>query len=337
LLGVQVHLWKDVWTLIGFIFAAAALSRDLTHPSRAWRVAALLAIAFACAFRHNAISGALPLLLWIGWREIGAWRPLRVAALAVVLTLIALFMAGLPTRDARVRQVHQVWSVVTLWDATAVSLAEERLVFPPLLMQSSLTLEELRGKFADYSNTTVFELGKLRHSLGRPYSEAERSALYALAWQLPSHHSRAYFAHRLRLAELLFGFDRAGLPMHQVLSPGFTQYADNPPVLQPASAARDRVLGWLRQSVATPLFSGWIYLLVAALVALLGMHRRLQHSHAGLAALLALSSLAYALPLALASGSAEFRYLAWPIWASLAAAATLLCAQAQTRAARLGG
>ena len=39
-----------------------------------------------------------------------------------------------------------------------------------------------------------------------------------------------------------------------------------------------------------------------------------------LAAMVALSSLAYALPLALASGSAEFRYLAWPVLATLASA-----------------
>jgi peptidoglycan/LPS O-acetylase OafA/YrhL len=50
-----------------------------------------------------------------------------------------------------------------------------------------------------------------------------------------------------------------------------------------------------------------------------GAVRMARHPRAGLAAAVAASSLAYALPLALASGSAEFRYLAWPVLATLAA------------------
>ena len=41
--------------------------------------------------------------------------------------------------------------------------------------------------------------------------------------------------------------------------------------------------------------------------------------HAALAGAVAASALAYALPLAFVSGSAEFRYLNWPIFAALLA------------------
>lgn len=334
LLGLQVHLWKDLWTLIGFAVAVAALARDIRQPWRAWRMLALLAIAFACAFRHNAISGALPLLLWIAWREVDARKPWRIAALAFAMSMLVLLLAGLPARDARVRPVQQVWSVVTLWDAAAVSLAEDRLVFPALLVNPSLSLDELRGKFVDYSNTTVFELGKLRHSLGREYSDEERAALHSLAWQLPTKHSRAYFAHRLRLAGLLYGLDRKALPAHQVLALGLTQYGDNPVVEAPRGAFNERAVAWLRLAMATPLFAGWIYLLLATMVMAAGLRSALRSGWAGLAAVVATSALAYALPLALAAGSAEFRYLAWPIWASLAALAIFLCALAETRATR---
>ncbi len=324
LLGLQVHLWKDLWTLIGFAVAVAALARDAHQPWRAWRVLALLAIAFACAFRHNAISGAIPLLLWIAWREVGVWKPVRVAALTLGMSLFVLLLAGLPARDARVRPVQQVWSVVTLWDAAAVSLAEDRLVFPALLMQPGLTLDELRGKFVDYSNTTVFELGKLRHSLGRAYSEEERAALHSLAWQLPTRYPRAYFSHRLRLAELLYGLDPEALPAHQVLALGVTHYGDNPVVEAPHGALNERAVAWLRTAMATPVFAGWTYLVLAAAVMAFGLRSAGRNHWTGLATVMAASALSYALPLAVASGSAEFRYLAWPIWASLAALALLI-------------
>lgn len=327
LLGLQVHLWKDLWTLIGFAVAVAALARDVHQPWRAWRLLALLAIAFACAFRHNAVTGAIPLLLWIAWREVDAWKPWRIAALTFAMSVLVLLLAGLPARDARVRPVQQVWSVVTLWDAAAVSLAEDHLVFPPLLMQPGLSLDELRGKFVDYSNTTVFELGKLRHSLGRAYSEEERAALHGLAWQLPTHHTHAYFAHRLRLAELLYGFDPEALPAHQVLALGLTRYGDNPVVEAPGGALNAHAVAGLRWAMATPFFAGWIYLLMATAVIAIGVWSMHRSRWTGLAVVTATSALAYALPLALASGSAEFRYLAWPIWASLAALALSLAAR----------
>ena len=78
------------------------------------------------------------------------------------------------------------------------------------------------------------------------------------------------------------------------------------------------MLAALQAMVDTPLFAGWIYLLVCVGVMLAGARRMARHPPAGLAAAVAASSLAYALPLALASGSAEFRYLAWPVLATLA-------------------
>lgn len=318
LLGLQVHLWKDLWTLAGFVFATALLAWELRAPSTWLRGLALLAVVLACAFRHNAITGALPILLWLvirQWPDARLWqRCLQLAA----LTAITLLLAALPARDSRVKPVDSVWSVVTLWDAAGVSLREGALVFPPELVAPDLTLADLREHFSDYSNTTVYGSGKLKHSFDGPYSDAQRDALHALAWQLPTQHTAAYLAHRWRLAQLLFGLDQAGLPDDQVLMPGIHQYGDNPPLTAQRSALHDTMLRQLWALIDTPLFAGWCYLAASLAVLLFALLRRAAPEH-GLAAVLAASALCYALPLALVSGSAEFRYLAWPVWSALAA------------------
>ncbi len=329
LLGLQPHVWKDLWTLAGFAWALALLAQELRTPQRGWLIGAIVALVFACAFRHNAITGALPMLAWIAWRALSARpadarRRLAVAALAAALAVVVVLVASLPARDARVRHTESVWSVVTLWDAAAVSLAENRLVYPPELVDPTLTLDELRGKFSDYSNTTVFETGKLRHSFDGPYTPAQRESLQQLALDLPINHTAAYAAHRWRLAQLLYGWDRAGLPDGLVLMPGLHAYGDNPPLAVERSALHDRVLAGLQKLVDTPLFAGWIYLLLCLGVIVFAGWRSAwrkgaQHAAHGLATAIAASSLLYALPLALVSGSAEFRYLAWPVLATLAA------------------
>lgn len=337
LFALLPHVWKDLWTLAGFAWAMALLAHDLRAPHRGWRAGALLALAFACAFRHNAITGALPLLAWIGWRELSLGRSVApwmgraagAVALGLLLAVPVWALATLPSLDARVKHTERVWSVVTLWDAAAVSLAEGALVYPPELVDPTLTLDELRARFVHYSNTSIYETGKLRHSFDGPYTPAQREAIDALAWSLPRNHAAAYFAHRWRLTQLLLGWDRAALPDGLVLMPGLHQYSDNPPVPPQSSALYARTLATLQSLVDTPLFAGWIYLLVCAGVAGVAGRRVYAAARpaaigsspppgAGLAAAVALSSLAYALPLALAAGSAEFRYLAWPVLATLA-------------------
>ncbi|GAB2499935.1 hypothetical protein [Arenimonas alkanexedens] len=345
-LAMQPHVWKDLWTLAGFAWAMALLAQDLRRPHRGWRAAALLALAFACAFRHNAITGALPLLAWIGWREALAYRPAGPCRRRLLPALLATglmgagvwLLAALPAQDARVRHTERVWSVVTLWDAAAVSLAENRLVYPPELIDPSLTLDELRQHFSDYSNTTVYATGKLRSSFDGPYTPAQRQAIDALAWSLPRDHAAAYFTHRGRLAQLLFGLDPAGLPDHQVMMPGLHAYGDNPPVAPQAHPWHARSLAWLQSLVDTPLFAGWLYLLACLVVSGAGVIRMRRVPGAGLAVAVALSSLAYALPLALVSGSAEFRYLAWPVLAALASLLLLATPPAgQTTQPPVGG
>jgi hypothetical protein len=320
LFGVSAFLWKDVWTLGAFAMAAALLAAELARPSRLRLALALSFLVLACSFRHNAITGALPLVLWavVRWPGMAGKGRVRTLALALVVSMAVWAASKLPDLDSRVKPLDSVWSVVTLWDAAAVSIREGRLVYPPELVDPTLTVEELRGQFVDYSNGTVFYSGKIDHSFDGPYTAEQRSALRHLAWDLPTRHAASYFGHRLRVAELLYGWDRAGLPDGQVLWPILHAYGDNPPLDVERSTFQRGVADRLVGMVDTPLFAGWLYLAAAAIVLALGRRRRAV-PQAGLAAALAASALCYALPLSLVSGSAEFRYLVWPVLASLMA------------------
>jgi len=320
LFGVSAFLWKDVWTLGAFAAAAALLAAELNRPSRLRLVLALAFLGLACAFRHNAITGALPLVAWAVFRWPTTWRKglVRTTALSVLVSVGVLVVSKLPDLDSRVRSVDSVWSVVTLWDAAAVSVREGELVYPPELVDPTLTLEELRELFVDYSNGTVFHTGKLNHSFDGPYTEQERRALRRLAWELPTRYPSSYFGHRLRVSEMLYGWDRAGLPDGQVFWPILHGYGDNPPLEVERSSFQTGIANGLVGMVDSLWFAGWLYLGAAAVVIGLGWRWRTR-PRAGLAAVLAASALAYALPLSLASGSSEFRYLAWPLLATLMA------------------
>lgn len=337
LLLVSAHIWKDVPMLGAFALAVWMLRLELKHPGWRYPVLALLMLWVACACRHNAITGAVPLLLWIVWRGFGALprlhmlhtRPVSRAMAALLPTFVLALglqtLAQLPNYVSGVKHTQAVWSVVALWDMSAVSLSEGRMVFPEDFVVPGATVEDLRPHFTDWSNTTVLMSGKLIPTLAREYSPEQIAELRRAWLRLPVDHPGPYFAHRLRLAELLFGLDPAALPDHQVLMPGFVQLGDNPPIDQAPNAVRQALLDFGRRHTDGPLFWGWLYLLLAAgagVAAVPGFLRG--QPHAALAGAVAASGLAYALPLALVSGSAEFRYLNWPMLAALLAPLLLI-------------
>jgi hypothetical protein len=330
LLLLSAHIWKDIPMLGAFTLAVWMLRLELRRPGWRYRLLALLMLLIACACRHNAVTGALPLLLWIGWRALSdlprfaarapGRRLLWALPVALLASLALQALAQLPNHAPGVKRTPAVWSVVALWDMAAVSIAEQQLLIPSDFMLPETRIEHLQPHFTEWSNTTVFNSGRLIPTLAMDFSEAQIAELRQAWVDLPLEHPQAYLAHRLRLAELLFGLDNAALPDHQVLMPGFVAMEGNPAIAPAPNAAREALLDWGRRHTDGPFFMGWIYLLLALLTLIAALPRLLRDdSRAGLAAAVAASALAYALPLAVFSGSAEFRYLAWPLQASLLA------------------
>lgn len=66
------HLWKDIGMLVALIWTVALLAHERHRPSRALRLVAVATLTLACAYRHNALPLAVPLLWYIAGREPGA-------------------------------------------------------------------------------------------------------------------------------------------------------------------------------------------------------------------------------------------------------------------------
>lgn len=104
------HVWKDVAMAAVLLWAVAAILAHERQRRARWRLAALLALAVACALRHNAIFAALPLLAWLCWPR----RPAVIAAAARVSAAVEFApravdrarAAGIPVHEAVV-PVHR--------------------------------------------------------------------------------------------------------------------------------------------------------------------------------------------------------------------------------------
>ncbi|GGA81470.1 hypothetical protein GCM10011521_19780 [Arenimonas soli] len=318
LLALLPHLWKDVWMMALFAGAVACLVADLQAPRRGWRLGALALLVAGCAFRHNALPAALPLLAWVAWREWPGSRlrvGLATAALAVGLHLAA----GLANLAPGARDTP-VWPVIAMWDIAAVSIAQDRVLFPPDWVEPGLTVQDLRRDFSPFVNVPSFASGQLRLNFYYDYTPAQYAELRNVWLSLPLDHPRAYFGHRAEVSAYLLGLRQAQQPDFQVLQPAIVPLRDNPAVAPPSGALHRALQPRLDALVDTPLFAGWIYLALSVAVLLATAVRR-RGPGDGLAAVVAGSGLLIALPLLLLAPSADFRYLAWTVAASLMAAA----------------
>ena len=332
LLALLPHLWKDVWMMALFAGAVACLVAELSAPRRSWRIAALLLLAAGCSFRHNALPAALPLLAWVAWR-VWPGRWLRATAATIVLAAglhLAVTLANLApgARDA------PVWPVIAMWDIAAVSIAEDRVLFPPDWVEPGLTVDDLRRDFSPFVNVPSFASGQLRLNFYYDYTPAQYADLRRTWLSLPLDHPRAYFGHRAEVSAYLLGLRQTTQPDFQVLQPAIVPLRDNPALAAPSGGLHRLVQPRLDALVDTPLFAGWLYLLLSVgVLAFTAIRRR--GAHDSLAAAVAASGLLLALPLLPFAPSADFRYLAWMVAASLMALMLCLSPRAQRHIASM--
>lgn len=313
------QVWKDVWMVGALLVAVGALLHAERDAHRGWRLLALFALSLALALRVNAITGALPLLLWLAWLHARAlraqgreWPRLRGA----LLLPVALALAALPALLTETRPVP-AWPFVALWDLAAVEIATRRPQVPEALRAPQADAEAFSQVFRPDTNTSTAGSGLILYWEERPLTPVDRDAVMRAWLTLPFREPRAYLAHRWRLATHLFG----GAPQRDpglALMPGIVPLLDNPPLTPSRAPAALWLQAQWQRAVATPLFEGRWYLLAVAAIAALALAWRCRPALA-----VAASAFGIALPLLVVAPAAEFRYLLWTVAAAPIAALLL--------------
>ncbi len=318
------HVWKDGAMVAALLAACACIASWRRGGHRAWAgivlaASALLWLAVSTCLRHNAILAAAPLVLWLCWprslqptlraRAIGSAVALIVCAvLAIVPPLFARAVGALP---------RHAWTTVALWDLAAVSIRENTMLIPARLLNRPTSVADLAHDYTPVTNVDTFLPGRIKLSYDQDYSKNDLDALWSAWTGAILHHTHAYLAHRLAFSRWQFLGYAQDTPHALAFSPNRYDQTFMKLGLEPVNEQAPwlRAMEWLR---TTPLFAGICYIVIALLAAAIAWRRRQVRDPLPVLALAA-SALGNALPLAIISGSCDFRYLIWTVLTSLLA------------------
>jgi hypothetical protein len=305
LFGMVGTIWKDVQMAIAFTLAAGLMLAARRRPL--WLVAALTAVAYGTAMRHNGLLAALPLAAWAAWALTAALadsRTLRALASGVIVALTL----GAPLAANRVLTAHDshVDQLLYAFDLTGISVRVGAQLVPSAIHAGPVTVAALRTAYDPnyvdplYPTTLAFT------------DDADAVKALRQAWLgAIAQHPTAYLAHRadvlshalgLRPA-VWFAYHRGVVPNDLGVPAG--EAAWNSPLYG---------LFWLLKW--TPLYRPGLYL--ALLVAGLWVvwRQRQRRRFAGWAIAVGLSGLLYALPNGAIAIAADLRYHLWALIAT---------------------
>jgi len=321
---LRAHVWTDVGLLSTLTFATGALMTAQAAARRSvWLIAAIVALYYAAALRHNALPAVVPFAAWWMWLEFARLRTSRRSWALATLTLCAALAIGVGALNARVARQVPVWTSLAQWDLAALSIASNEMLLPDFMIGPGLDVTELGAAFRPWSNVPMLQ--NTRHGMRDPfmgdYSPEQLSALRHAWLTAIAEHPGAWLAHRWRLVRALIGAHDPSWPRELIFVDDEFQYRDNPPISRNGSWLHRALMRLAAACANTPLLAAWPYLLIGLLAIPAGWRKR--GEPAGRTALILLGSAwLYALTLFAFAPSAELRYAGWTIVASLLAAAT---------------
>jgi hypothetical protein len=330
------HVWTDVALFSALLFAVGALARAQATRLRRWILAAVPALIYAAAVRHNAMPAVVPVIVWLASHALGPDAS-RVRIAAAVTVLCGILVGGTAAINADVQRRVPLWPATAEWDLAAMSIDTGEMLLPSFMIGPGLDVPELAAAYRDWNITPM--LTGTQHGMRDPFMEAltpEQLAGLRAAWLGAIRaHPHAWLAHHRRRAVALVGAHDPSWPRDLIYVDAEVQYGDNPPVARNASALHQALMRMAAPLSTTPWLAGWPYLLLGVLVAPLAWRRR--REPAGIVAIVLLTSAWLYLGPLLVLATAELRYLGWSCLASIVAAAVvaLVPRSFRTRPARL--
>jgi len=317
------HVWTDVALFSALLFVTGVLAHVHATQKRGWLIAALPALFYAAAVRHNALPAVLPLAAWMIWLALGTTiRTAQISRLALgTLILCAVLVAGAALVNSQVQRRVPLWPATAEWDLAAISIASGEMLLPDFMVGPGLDVAELREAFREWSITPMLQ--NTRHGMRDPFMEdftPEQLATLRDAWFAAIRaHPGAWLAHHVRQAHALLGVHDASWPRELIYVDDEFQYRDNPPIARNTSALHRALMRAAQTLSTTPLLAGWPYLAIGLLALPFAWRRR--RELAGITALVLIASAwLYVLPL-IVLVPAELRYLGWSCLACVLAAA----------------
>lgn len=330
-------IWKDVGMGAAFLIAFGLLLHVHRRHSVLWLVPAVAAIFYAVAIRHNAVFAALPLCLWLGHlmirRVVPGARPARLIAAVLGLGTLAV-MSGfnwiITTRlvdDRRTYPAHQVM----LHDLIGISVRIGSVVVPSFYADTALPLSGIACVYAPHNAVMPFSgfYGGCPITL-RKLTRAKEVSELRTAWLAEVRkHPRAYAAHRWAFwrEQLGLGIERVHYPLEAGV-PGPNKLGIDTRLTQRQERAQQL---FVLAAYDTPLYRGWLYLLISIGVLVVGIRRS---SDPVPLVVLTSSAVLYELGYIVIGTAADFRFNWWPIVAALVAMAMVVPPQRLREPAR---
>lgn len=303
-------IWKDVHMGVALALSAGLLALARRRRSLAILAAAVLPLWYANSMRLNAAAAVLPLAMLAGVlaKDLLERAGVRTAVLAGVAIMATVLLGTRATNAALHAVPTPPLQAPLIHDLVGISVATGHRELPAFEFSSPGAPTEAQA-LQLYRPETLDPL-----FFGpRPFRQtADPAQLKELRerWMLAVwHHPGAYLAHRLELFRVLIGFHQPEVwyPYHWQVDPNDLGVTMTRTALNGAAM---RFLATVRNAF---FFRPWIHLTLSALIIVAALALR----RGAMAVALASSALLYTAPYLVVAPSPDFRYMWWPVLASL--------------------
>lgn len=325
LLGPMLVAWKDVSVAACFCVSVACIkSSETSFNTRPLIILGVLFLFFAAAFRFNAISGVIPLLLWLSHKRYcerwGATRSYFFSLLIFFMIFVSVNVLNNYRIPSLERLAHnRGFEVIMAYDLIGISVFASKVFVPvndsktgkPISIEYLTEIYDPRHINITIDNDRERRLAAL---ISIPGNIVRDSWVFAVR-----NEPLSYFKHRTEVFSELIGATTKPMfyPTHGMIDKN--EYG----ISQQQNWLTSTVLKYISKSSQTLFGKPWFYYLIGfAAVIMLGTIFKKEIDSSAMFFIFA-SGIFYILPFFLISPAADLRY---NLWAVISMLITLLIA-----------